>query len=298
MAKTYNDIYIDARRALKDAGIEAYALEARLIVACVSGKTTEKLLKDLNLYAGEDLVQKVRACVERRLQGEPVAYITGSWEFYGVPLYVNSSVLIPRPDTEIMARAAISLFAGRKSHPRILDLCTGSGCIGCAMALHMPAARIVMADNDPDALAVARENLQRCRLAPRVMCVQADVYDKPPILMGEFDLITCNAPYIPSDELMTLDRSVRDYEPIHALDGGEDGLNVIRAVISGWKSVLKDDGTIMLEVGEGQAEEVCRLLREAGFARTGCLKDTAGTDRIVVGTLLPGAAEAETETEE
>lgn len=285
MAKTYNDIYIETRRALKEAGIEAYSTEARLIVAQAAGKTVAEFLRDMSLYASAGFDGKVRAMLERRLAGEPVAYITGGWEFFGVPLEVTRDVLIPRPDTEVMAEAAVALFRRRNGKPRILDLCAGSGCVGISLAVHMPGATVILVDNDRKALSVCRRNVQKNRADTRVMCIEADVTKKPPMLLGKFDLITCNAPYVPTAELETLDASVKDHEPYHALDGGEDGLDVIRPVISLWKSVLKDNGTIMLEIGEGQSEAVQKLLREAGFPSVGALRDTGGTDRVIVGRL-------------
>ncbi len=285
MAKTYNDIYIQARKRLKDAGIEAHSLEARLIVSQAAGKTMEKLMRDLNLYASDEFAQQVDDMVTRRLAGEPVAYITGQWEFYGVPLDITRDVLIPRSDTELLVQAAIALFQGRNGTPRILDLCAGSGCVGVAMAVRMPGARVVMVDNSSQALSVCRRNIGKNGLEMRVLCVQADVTEKPPMLLGTFDLVTCNAPYIPTAELETLDPSVKDYEPIQALDGGEDGLDVIRPVIRLWKSVLRDNGVLMLEIGEGQAPAVAALLKDAGFAAIRTLQDTAGTERVVVARL-------------
>ncbi len=282
MAKTYNDIYILARKRLKDAGIEAYGLEARLIVSQAAGKTMDRFMRDLNLYASDEFAQQVDRMVTQRMTGEPVAYITGCWEFYGVPLEITRDVLIPRADTEVLVRAAIALFQGRNGTPRILDLCAGSGCVGVAMGVHMPGAKIVMVDNSPQALSLCRRNIRKNGLEVRVMCVEADVTAKPPMLLGTFDLVTCNAPYVPTAELQTLDSSVKDYEPILALDGGEDGLDVIRPVIALWKSVLRDNGVIMLEVGEGQAQPVAQLLAQAGFAAIRTLKDTGGTDRVVV----------------
>ncbi|MCD7844998.1 MAG: peptide chain release factor N(5)-glutamine methyltransferase [Oscillospiraceae bacterium] len=283
MAKTYNDIYINARRALKAAGIEAYGLEARLIVSQASGKTMEQLTRDLPLYATDELDRRVMELVERHLAGEPVAYITGSWEFYGIPLEITRDVLIPRTDTELLVQAAIQLFAGRNTKPRILDLCTGSGCIGCALAVHMPGARLVMADNDPQALRLCRRNVEKNNLELRAICVEADATQKPPMLLGRFDLVVCNPPYIPTAEMAELDPSVRDYEPAAALDGGEDGLDIIRPVIRLWKRVLKPGGALMLEVCEGQSQPVQTLMTEAGFVRTGALQDTSGTERVVVG---------------
>ncbi len=282
MAKTYNEIYIQTRKELRAAGIEAHSLEARLLVSRAAGKTMAQLMRDLPLYAAPGLENEVRAMTERRLAGEPVAYITGSWEFYGVPLEVSRDVLIPRPDTEVMVEAAIRLFEGRNGKPRILDLCAGSGCVGIAMAAHMPGARVVLVDNDHKALSVCRRNILKNKLDVRVVCIDADVTQKPPMLLGKFDLITCNAPYIPTAEIETLDPSVKDYEPYQALDGGADGLDVIRPVIALWQSVLKDKGTIMLEIGEGQSEGVQALLREAGFAKVCALRDTVGTERILV----------------
>ena len=285
MAKTYNEIYIQTRKELRAAGIEAYSMEARLLVSSAAGKTMAQLMRDLPLYAAPGLEETVRAMTARRLAGEPVAYITGSWEFYGVPLEVSRDVLIPRPDTEVMVEAAVKLFEGRNGRPRILDLCTGSGCVGIALAVQMPGARVVLVDNDHKALSLCRRNVQLNGLDVRVMCIDADVTQKPPMLLGKFDLITCNAPYIPTAEIETLDSSVKDYEPYQALDGGEDGLDVIRPVIGLWKSVLKDRGTIMLEIGEGQSLEVQMLLTQAGFTQVGALRDTGGTDRIIVGRL-------------
>ena len=285
MAKTYNDIYIQTRKDLRAAGIEAYSMEARLLVSSAAGKTMAQLMRDLPLYAAPGLEETVRAMTARRLAGEPVAYITGSWEFYGVPLEVSRDVLIPRPDTEVMVEAAVKLFEGRNGRPRILDLCTGSGCVGIALAVRMPGARVVLVDNDHKALSLCRRNVQLNGLDVRVMCIDADVTQKPPMLLGKFDLITCNAPYIPTAEIETLDSSVKDYEPWQALDGGEDGLDIIRPVIALWKSVLKDRGTIMLEIGEGQSLEVQMLLTQAGFTQVGALRDAGGTDRIIVGRL-------------
>ena len=285
MAKTYNDIYIQTRKDLRAAGIEAYSMEARLLVSSAAGKTMAQLMRDLPLYAAPGLEETVRAMTARRLAGEPVAYITGSWEFYGVPLEVSRDVLIPRPDTEVMVEAAVKLFEGRNGRPRILDLCTGAGCVGIALAVRMPGARVVLVDNDHKALSLCRRNVQLNGLDVRVMCIDADVTRKPPMLLGKFDLITCNAPYIPTAEIETLDSSVKDYEPWQALDGGADGLDIIRPVIALWKSVLKDRGTIMLEIGEGQSLEVQMLLTQAGFTQVGALRDAGGTDRIIVGRL-------------
>ena len=260
-------------------------MEARLIVSRAADKTVAQFLRDLPLYAAAGFDETVEAMVERRLAGEPVAYITGGWEFYGVPLDITPDVLIPRTDTEVLVEAAIRLFSGRNGRPRILDLCAGSGCIGCALAVHMPGAKVILVDNDRKALSVCRRNVQKNKLDTRVMCIEADATQKPPMLLGKFDLLVCNAPYVPTTEILTLDPSVRDYEPVLALDGGPDGLDVIRAMVPLWKSVLKDSGAIMLEIGEGQADAVRTLLETEGFTDVGALLDTGGTERVVLGRL-------------
>ena len=135
MPRTYSELYISVRNRLRDAGIEAAELEGKLIVATAAGKTTEKLLRDMRFYATDEVERRTESMLGRRLAGEPVAYITGVWEFRGLPMEVNPSVLIPRVDTEVLAETAIRWLHGRKMDARVLDLCSGSGCIGCAIAV-------------------------------------------------------------------------------------------------------------------------------------------------------------------
>ena len=253
--KTYNDIYLQARNALREQGIEGYTLEARLLVATASGKTTQELLRDLSLYTTAEIADKVAALTERRIAGEPVAYITGAWEFYGLPMHITTDVLIPRMDTELLVDAAKELLNGRKMDARILDLCCGSGCIACALGHELPAARVVAVDLSAKALEVARKNIAANRLSSRVICLQADATVSPPMSMGQFDMIVSNPPYVRSADMKKLDPSVRDYEPSWALDGGKDGLKFYKSIIKYWKSVLRPGGYLLFEVGEGQAED-------------------------------------------
>ena len=283
--KTYNDIYLNTRTVLRQRGIEAFNQEARYIVAAASGKTVEELLKDMKLYASNQIEEKVLDYTARRLRGEPVAYITGTWEFYGLPIITNSDVLIPRMDTEILVEQAVELLMGKKMNARILDLCCGSGCITCALAHELPASRLMAIDISANALEVCRQNLSANRISSRVICMQTDVLSAPPLGIGEFDMIVANPPYIPSSEINSLDPSVRDYEPVWALDGGEDGLKFYKGIIKYWKALLPVGGYLVFEVGEGQAEPVREMLYSAGFDETGTKKDTLGIERVVYGKM-------------
>ena len=285
MPKTYNDIYISARKRLRDSGIEAAGLEARLIMADAAGKSMEQLLKGMGLYTTDAVAEKVAVMLDRRLEGEPVAYITGNWEFYGIPILVTKDVLIPRNDTEVLVETAITALKGRKMDARVIDLCTGSGCIGCAIAKELPATHVVLADNSRAALAVAKQNVLKNRLNPRVTCIELDATETPPLMLGSFDLMTCNPPYIPKADIETLDASVKEYEPLAALDGGEDGLDFYRAILSKWRNVVRVGGLMIFEVGIAQAEDVSELMRGAGLLNVGTVKDTQGIDRVVFGNI-------------
>lgn len=283
MPKTYNELYLALRQRLRDAGVDAHALEARLIVAGAAGKTPEKLLQDLQLYASDEIEQRVDALAARRLQGEPAAYLVGRWGFYGLDLAVTPDVLIPRMDTEVLVDCALARLRGKTELARVLDLCTGSGCIGCAIAHALPQSRAVLADVSAPALAVARENIAALGLTGRVTAEQFDVRCDPPRALGSFDMIVSNPPYIRDDEMPKLDASVRDYEPALALAAGADGLDFYRAIAEKWTPLLRLGGWMLLEVGEGQAPDVTALLRRAGLRSLGTARDTAGTERVVFG---------------
>ena len=283
--KTYNELYINTRSTLKRSGIEPYALEARVLVASAAGKTVQELLRDLSLYTTSQVEEQVNAYTARRLAGEPVAYITGDWEFYGLPMKVTKDVLIPRSDTELLVDLVKQALTGYKMDARVLDLCCGSGCITCAVGHELPATKLVAVDLSASALEICRANVNLNRLSTRVICLQADATASPPLGIGNFDVIVSNPPYIPSREIATLDSSVKDYEPIWALDGGKDGLRFYKSIIKFWKTLLRPDGLLIFEVGEGQAEKVAELLMAAGFTSTSVHQDTRGTDRAVVGRM-------------
>ena len=280
MPKTYNDIYFSVRNKLRESGVEAFSLEARILLAAAAGKTTEQLMRDMYLYTSPEIEERTHSMIERRLQGEPLAYISGSWEFYGLPMTVTPDVLIPRMDTEILVDAAIDAIKGFGMKGRVLDLCCGSA---CAIANELPAARVVAADISPSALEVCRKNIKDNKLTSRIIPMNADATTWPPMSIGSFDVIVSNPPYIPSFELIELDCSVRDYEPMTALDGGEDGLDFYRAIIKYWTITMRPNGLMMFEVGEGQADEVKMMLLKAGFVSVEGRNDTLGFERVVIG---------------
>ena len=282
---TYNQLCINARNAVREAGSENPNLEARNLVAFASGKSMSELIRDYNLYTGDEIERKVNELVQRRLNGEPLAYILGTWEFYGMEFNVCEDVLIPRIDTEVLVQEALDTIASLNETPRVLDLCCGSGCIGCAIGANIPRSRIVMVDMSDKALRVARSNVMKHTMGARVSCVKANALKAPPANIGTFDIIVSNPPYIKSMEVLTLDHSVRDFEPLEALDGGEDGYMFYRAITKKWKSVLRKDGWLMYEVGEEQAQYVALQMKKAGFKNIRLIKDTAGTERVVVGQL-------------
>lgn len=284
MAITYNNLYLDIRQQLHQAGLPAATLEARELVCCAAGKSREELSRASRLYVPDAVEQQARALVQRHLEGEPVAYLIGEWEFYGLPLDISESVLIPRPDTETLAEAAIGWLRQQEA-PRVLDLCAGSGCLGLAIASQVKDARVVLGELSDGALRVCRQNIRRCGLTGRVTAMQLDALRPPVQRLGDFDCIVSNPPYIPTGDLPGLDPSVRDYEPHMALDGGADGLDFYRAICAHWRSVLHPGSRLCFEVGIGQADDVLRLMRSVGFGDLEILPDPAGIPRVVLGDL-------------
>lgn len=284
MAVTYNDLYMDLRQELRRAGIEAATLEAREIVCFAAGKTAEQFLRDGRLYASEKVVQDVEMLKQRHLAGEPVAYLIGEWEFYGLPLDITEAVLIPRVDTEVLAGQAMEYINTLES-ARVLDLCAGSGCVGLAIASRCKAAHVTLGELSSDALRICRQNIRRTGLSGRVVPVAVDALGMPDKMMGEFDCIVSNPPYIPSADIEKLDVSVKEYEPLLALDGGDDGLDFYRAISEKWRNALAKNGRLYFEVGIGQADDVMRIMRNAGFGDIEIVKDTLGINRVVYGTV-------------
>lgn len=285
MAATYNTLYLDARRALKAAGADAPQLEAQELLRFACGKTKEELYRDMALYPSTEVARRFQALLDRRLAGEPVAYLLGEWEFYGLPLDISPDVLIPRDDTEVLARQAILRTQEVSGEARVLDLCAGSGCVGLAVAAQCPHANVILGDISEAALRVCRQNIRRNSLTARVSTCQLDAREKPSSALWDFDVIAANPPYIPTGDLSGLDVSVRDYEPHLALDGGPDGLDLYRAITEKWLSALRLGGYLICEVGAGQAPQVELLFAQHGLTDIQTYPDTNQIWRVVEGRL-------------
>lgn len=283
MVKQYSQLYLEARRALlKTEDTQTASLYARNLLCFVSGKTQEQLLAAENLYASEEVCEAVEKAVQRLVDGEPLAYVLGEWNFYGLRLEVNKNVLIPRDDTCAVTELAIRNALFLEQSPRILDLCTGSGCIGLAIASRVKDARVTLGDISKDALAVAKRNVTASHMTGRVSCVQVDALGMPPAFLGKFDMIVSNPPYVTAAEMEELPRSVRDFEPHLALLGGDDGLDFYRAITENYKHALKDGGCLCYEFGEDQGDSVCKILEKNGFTIIERAKDFNDRERAVI----------------
>lgn len=285
MATTYNNLYLDARKALRQAGVEEAQLEARELLCFAADKGRNQFFRDMNLYVSEQVEKRFREVLDRRLRGEPVAYIIGEWEFYGLPLTITKDVLIPRADTETLADRGIVFVKDMPDQTRVLDLCAGSGCVGLAVASSCPNTRVILADWSEAALAVCKQNVRRCDLTAQVSVIRANALEPPAENLWDFDIILCNPPYIPTGDLAGLDPSVRDYEPHMALDGGEDGLDFFRGIAAGWKSALRPGGKLVFEIAYNQATAVEYILAGEGYEDIRTFRDPAGNWRVVEGIL-------------
>ncbi len=224
-----------------------------------------------------------RACIKRRLGGEPNQYITGLQEFWSLPLRLSPDVLIPRPETEVLVEAVLEFLDKADPNVDILDLGTGSGAIAIALARELPAPRIVATDLSMAALQLAQENAKLNQVDERILFVRGDMFAAIPGASQKFKVVATNPPYISHAEISELPREIRDFEPHHALEGGPDGLAAIRLIIAEAHTVLCQAGALFMEMGAEQAESVSALVRESQEYRSfHILKDYSGIDRVLV----------------
>jgi len=269
-----------ATEDFKRRGLDSPRLDAELLLARVLGVDRVKLFVDFARVLEPRELAAYRDLIQRRRKAEPVAYILGTREFHGLPLRVDRRVLVPRPDTETLVEVALDRTAAFHLQGRALDVCTGSGCVALAFAKRRPTWSVTGSDVSEDALAVARENAERVGASVRFVSSDLDTAFPSD---ARFDVITANPPYIPTGELAALPPDIRDHEPRLALDGGSDGLDVIRRVVQMGAARLAPGGILAVEVHYDQAVRVAALCAEAGFCDVDRRKDYGGIERVVSG---------------
>lgn len=263
-----------------DAGIGGARLEAQLLLAQVLQCTRIQLYTAFDKPLGEDELAAYRALIKRRLAGEPVAYLLGEHEFWGLPLFVDPSVLVPRPDTETVIEVAKALLPEPARPRRVLDLCTGSGAIALALAKELPGATVIATDVSPEAVVIARRNAERNGLTDRIEVRQGDLF--APVAGEWFDLIASNPPYIETAVIPTLSAEVLR-EPRLALDGGADGLVFYDRITAAALAHLAPGGVLVVEHGYDQAETVAARFRAAGLEEVALVHDLGKNPRVTSG---------------
>jgi release factor glutamine methyltransferase len=278
---TVRESLTQASRALA-AVSETASLDAQVLLAHVTGCTRAGLLARPEADLDEESQRKLDSALHLLQSGLPLPYVLGEWEFYGLSFRVTPDVLIPRPETELLVETAIDWLCAAPDRRRSADVGTGSGCIAVSLAAHVPDLQVAASDVSPAALAVARENAARHTVNDRIVFTEGDLLTPVP---GALDLICANLPYIPTETLHSL--SVYGKEPDLALDGGPDGLALIRRLITQAREKLLPGGLMLMEIEERQGKVVHDLAREAfPDARVGVIKDLAGRDRVVKVTNL------------
>jgi release factor glutamine methyltransferase len=268
-------------RRFREAGLDTPDLDARLIVGDVLGLDHAGLLRESERPLGPRALAGIDALAARRIAGEPVARILGVKEFWGLPFAVTPAVLVPRPETETVVETALARLdaAGARERPlRIVDLGTGSGAILVALLHELPQAFGIGTDCSVAAIQTARENAQRPGVASRTAFVACDF---GAALGGGFDLVVANPPYIPTAEIATLAREVRDFDPVAALDGGADGLAAYRTIVADAGRLLAPGAFLVMEVGAGQSDAVSARAGAAGLTALAATPDLAGILRVV-----------------
>lgn len=275
----YKNLYETGKKRLCEAGIEEADLDARLLLEYVCGTDRNTLLVHGDRLVSEKECGLYEACIAKREKRLPLQYITGEQEFMGLKFAVNENVLIPRQDTEILVEEVLKDLHDGMS---ILDMCTGSGCILLSLLQYSNACEGTGVDISEKALEMARENAGR--LSKNPIFIRSDLFEK---VEGKYDVIVSNPPYIPTKVIPTLMREVKEYEPIEALDGKEDGLYFYEEIIRQAGEHLYRGGKLFFEIGCEQAKAVSGFLENAGYKEVEVVKDFAGLDRVAFGTYLP-----------
>ncbi|MCR5739880.1 MAG: peptide chain release factor N(5)-glutamine methyltransferase [Lachnospiraceae bacterium] len=279
-----SDLKKDIKTRLENAGISDAESETRIILTEYANVTLSDMFADPDKdITGADVLSRIEDVITRRCTGIPLQHITGRTGFMGFDFKVTPAALVPRPDTEILAEEALKDY---HDGSRILDLCTGSGCIIISLLALMNDCDGVGTDISEDALKLASENADLIlgEKRDRLKLLKGDLYDA---LQADdmFEVIVSNPPYIRTSEIETLSTEVKDHDPYIALDGGEDGLDFYRKIISGARAHLRNGGELLLEIGFDQASDVTDIMKDNGFIEVQTIKDFGGNDRVVRGVL-------------
>ncbi|MGN1303545.1 MAG: peptide chain release factor N(5)-glutamine methyltransferase [Oscillospiraceae bacterium] len=288
---TNAELYDYIGSKLKNAGIEEYVFESRCIIEDIMGLDRLSLAMNAEKTADEAKKDKALLLLEKRLNGEPLQYLLGEWEFFGLPFKVGKGVLIPRPDTEVLVETVLDHFLKSGKHdPEIIDLCSGSGCIAVALQKNLPRSKVTAVELSSEAFPYLTENIRRNGADVKIM--KGDVLNgellqnfSAPDDFGEFrklDCVVSNPPYLTEKEMGELSPEVK-CEPETALYGGADGLKFYRVISCLWKEILKEGGLLAFEIGYEQGEAVSDILRKSGYTDIKVIKDLGGNDRVVTG---------------
>lgn len=275
-----SDSFENTKKRLLECGIESPEFEARVIFEELFGRNFGKdiIMGRLGRELSQSESARLEDMVARRISGEPLQYIIGEWEFYGLRFKVGKGVLIPRQDTETLAGRALSLLKDVKQ-PKIMDLCSGTGCIPIALSYHISQAQIYAAELYEDAYNYLEANI--ANHGNKVKPYRLDVLDESAAkLFSALDMITCNPPYLTGKDMSELQKEV-SFEPESALYGEDDGLEYYRIIPKIWRESLRKGGYILFEIGCGQAKSVSEILNDCGYSDITVVKDLAGKDRVV-----------------
>lgn len=276
---TIFEAYNDCKRQLQTAGIEDYVFESKQIIKHITGYTNTQILTKYTQQLTEFQQNNLTAIIKQRLIRYPLQYIIGRWNFFGREFFVGPGVLIPRSDTETLIDVCLESLT-QKQTPRVLDLCTGTGCIGITIKGERPDSQVSLVEKYDEALSFTNKNAEHNKIDVKI--IKADVL-KTEGAEGQYDLIVSNPPYINDSDMKTLQPEVK-FEPSTALEGGGDGLLFYRHIAKEYKKHLAPGGTMAFEVGINQAEAVSQIMKENGFENVGVRKDYGEIDRVVFGT--------------
>lgn len=279
--KTIAEALREGKMRLKAAGKEAYAFEAELLLEKAAGLNRTALFLRGEEVLSEEVLTVYEDYLSEREQGRPTQYILGEWEFMGLPFCVGEGVLIPRGDTEVLVETILEKQQAEK-FKSILDIGTGSGCIPISLGHYGKFEKIMAVDISPKALGYATENAAKNNI--KIDFYESNLFTNvPEEWKGKLDAIVSNPPYIPKKDIEELMTEVKDFEPMNALDGGEDGLDFYRAIVEQAKEWLVDGGWLFFEIGYDQGEDLRKLLQEFGYTAIEIRQDLAGLDRVALG---------------